>query len=521
MEDEKPKTKESSVPFLRQCFLTVSVCMNVMGHGCVIGFSAILIPSLRKPESHIKATVAEESWIASVIGFALIVGNVIITLILGTIGRKKTHILSALPLLIGWFILVIVNSVSGLIFARLLQGVAMGMLGPLCSIIIAEMTDPINRGAFLTGVSLSLSIGVLVSHTLGTFYTWQQCALMCSFITFTSLVMILYTKESPSWLIAKGRYEEAAEVFYYMRGKGTRQEDELDKMMTAQRMITTVNNKDENLPFTIKVRNYFIYLRQCFKKPEFYKPIIIMVVVYFVFQLAGLNVISSYAMDIIRQVVGPEANVRVLMIALDVERLICNILAVYVMRNYNRRIVLFSSGTICVLSYFGKAMYVYAKQEGYITSDSQVVPIALIAIYMFSLTIGISTMPFAISGEIFPLEYRGLAGGLSVLSLSINFFVAVKCFPVLTEAVGLPMTYIIYGGLVLLCLVFLFFTLPETKGKTLQEIEDNLRGVTRSDTKASETLHQSEAQVEKQTQESSLSLDEEQLEPLNKETLQP
>ncbi|XP_052753142.1 facilitated trehalose transporter Tret1-like [Galleria mellonella] len=489
MEGDSPKNKESSVPFLRQCFLTASVCINIMGHGCVIGFSAILIPSLRKPDSYIHATPSQESWIASVIGFALIFGNIIITGITGIIGRKKSHLLSTFPLLAGWFLIVLVSSVNGLILARLLQGISMGILGPLGSIIIAEMTDPKNRGGFLTCVSLSLSVGVLFCHVLGTFYTWQQCAVMCSFITFIGLVMIIYTPESPPWLISKGRYTEATEVFYWMRGRGDQQEYELENMIIAQKMARKASYAEENLPLKTKVKYYFVYLRRCFRKPEFYKPIFIMMVMYSMFQLAGLNVISSYAMDIIKEVVGPDANVKLLMIALDIERLACNVIAVFVMRTFNRRTVLFTSGSICVLSYISKGTYVYAKQHNLLPFENQWLPITLIAVYMFSITIGLSSVPFAISGEIFPLEYRGVAGGLSVISLSLNFFVAVKCFPLLTNALGLPLTYYFYGAMVFICLLYLYFTLPETKDRTLQEIEDSLRGIGPSDHKYTEPLN--------------------------------
>ncbi|KAM3959900.1 facilitated trehalose transporter Tret1 [Aphomia sociella] len=488
MEEVKPK-KESMVSFLRQCFLTASVCINICGHGCVIGFSAILIPSLRKPESHIHATASQESWIASVIGFALILGNFIVTPLMGSIGRKRSHLISTLPILTGWFLIVVSHSVNGLIIGRLLQGISMGILGPLGSVIIAEMTDPKNRGGFLTCVSLSLSSGVLFCHTLGTYFSWQQVALVCSFVTFTSLVLIIYNPESPPWLISKGRYEEATEIFYWLRGRGDEQENELEDMIKAQKMVRKASYAQENLTFRTKIRYYFVYLRRCFKKPEFYKPIFIMVLLYVMFQLAGINVISSYAMDIIRQVVGPDANVKFLMVALDVERLVCNIMAVFVMRKFNRRTVLFTSGAICVLAYFSKGTYVYAKQHNLLPFDNQYIPITLIAVYMFSLTIGVSSIPFAISGEIFPLEYRGLAGGLSVIALSLNFFIAVKCFPVLTHSIGLPFTYYFYGGMVMISLILLYFYLPETKDRTLQEIEDNLRGVSPSDRKSSEPLN--------------------------------
>ncbi|XP_034836845.1 facilitated trehalose transporter Tret1-like [Maniola hyperantus] len=484
----KTDGNRSYTPVLRQCFLTASVAVNITAHGCVIGFSAVLIPSLRRPESQIQVTTSEESWIASIVGFALIMGNFIITPLMDTWGRKKCHLLTTLPVLSGWFLLLLVNNVAGLITARLLQGISMGMLGPLGSIIIGEMTDPRNRGAFLTSVSLSLTIGVLFTHSLGAYFSWEQNALMCSFITFTSLLLIIYNPESPSWLISKGRIKEGEEIFYWLRGKNAEQKAEFENMIAAQQMQRKSSVIDEQLPLKTKIRRFFVYLRKTSTKPEFYKPIIIMFLLYTMFQFAGINVMSSYAMDIIHQVVGPDANAKFLMVLLDVERLICNLLAVFLMKTLRRRTLLFSSGAVCVLSYLGKSLYVYGKQNDFLPFDNQWVPIVLIALYMCSLTVGISSIPFAISGEIFPLEYRALGGGISVLALSMNFFIAVKCFPVLIQSMGLPLTYLLYAGIVTACLVVIYFMMPETKDRTLQEIEDSFRGLTPADHKSREPL---------------------------------
>ncbi|XP_013168658.1 PREDICTED: facilitated trehalose transporter Tret1-like [Papilio xuthus] len=483
------KNESKYMPFLRQCFVTASVALNIVGHGAVIGYAAVLIPALRSPDSPIVATPSQESWIASIIGFALIVGNFIITPLMDTLGRKKSHLLTILPNMTGWFMLLMVNNVAGLIIARFLQGIAMGMLGPLGSIIIGEMTDPKNRGAFLTSVSLSLTIGVLFSHALGTYFSWQQNALICSFITFISLILIIHAPESPSWLISKGRYEKGSEIFFWLRGKDDRQRMELEDLIAAQKSARKSSIGEEKQAIGERVKRLFNYLCKTSKKPEFYKPILIMFLLYTMFQFAGINVLSSYVMDIVHQLIGPDANAKVIMVALDVERLVCNLLAVFLMKTMKRRTLLFSTAGICVLSYLGKAGYLYCKQNDLLPYDNQWIPLFLIGIYMFSLTIGISSIPFAISGEIFPLEYRGLGGGISVWALSLNFFVAVKSFPVLIGTVGLPVTYCLYAGILVICLIVIYFLMPETKDRTLQDIENSFRGWTAEDYRNAEPLN--------------------------------
>lgn len=365
----------------------------------------------------------------------------------------------------------------------------MGMLGPLGSIIIGEMTDPKNRGMFLTSVSLSLTLGVLFSHTLGTYFTWQQSGLICSFTTFTSLCLILFTPESPSWLISKGRYDEASEVFFWLRGRSETQEREFERMIAAQKMARSSIVTEQKSSVKASLKRYFKHLNEAGKKPEFFKPVIIMCFLYTMFQFAGINVISSYATDIIEKLLGHKDNVNTLMVALDIERLVCNLIAVYLMKTWKRRTLLFSSGVVCVLSYLGKGTYVYMKQNNLLPYDSQWIPIFLVGLYMFSLTVGISSIPFALSGEIFPLQYRALGGGVSYIALSMNFFLAVKCFPVLRDSMGLSLTYFLYAAIVTFCMAVIWFMLPETKDRTLQEIEDGFRGYSPQDSKSAEPLN--------------------------------
>lgn len=420
-------------------------------------------------------------------GIALIVGNLTMTALMSTIGRKKSHILTIFPVLVGWFLIFLANSVRTLVIARFLQGLSMGMHGPLGSVIVAEMTHPANRGAFLSCISLSLAVGTFVCHTIGAYLTWQMSALTLSFIPTGSLILILFAPESPPWLISQGRYDEATKVFYWLRGRTEEEVAELERLITAQTMLKSSTVTGLKVSFCTRIRRAFRYLVETFKKPEFYKPVSIMFLMYSSFQFSGNNVLNAYALDIIRQVVGPEANAKMLLVAMDVDRIIFNIIAVFLMRKLKRRTVLFGSGLIVVSCYFTKGAFVYAKNAGMLPSamQGQWFPIMVMGIYV-SMSVGLSVMPFTISGEIFPLEYRGLAGGISALPLAVNFFLAVKCFPILNVNIGLPLTYLLYGSVVSCGLVLLFFTLPETKDKTLQEIEDKFRGLTAVDRKAAE-----------------------------------
>ncbi|KAJ0171200.1 hypothetical protein K1T71_013399 [Dendrolimus kikuchii] len=227
-------------PFYRQCFVTLGVTSNVAQFGMVMAFTAVLLPQLKTADSTIQVDTSTGSWIASVPGVALIIGNFTIPTLMSKFGRKIANIVSIVVMIIGWGCIVFATNISMLIIARLLQGLSMGMSTSLGPILIGEYTSPKNRGAFLTTMGLSMSTGTLIVHTVGSYMTWQWTALICTILTFADLLIVVFSPESPSWLADTGRYEQCRRVFKWLRGD--EEDDELNKMIEANKTANELAN---------------------------------------------------------------------------------------------------------------------------------------------------------------------------------------------------------------------------------------------------------------------------------------
>lgn len=457
-------------PFLRQCFVTAAVGSNIIGHGCVIGYPAILLPQLLVPNSEIPMDKTAASWLASVLGVTQLLGSFITPPIMERFGRRIAHLAVTMPVLIGWFITMMATSYEPLLVGRILQGLSIGMLSPLRSILIGEYASPKNRGAFLTTVSLTQAFGILFVHVLGSILSWQKTALVCVFFSFFSLIMTIYSPESPSWLVARGRYDECREVFHWLRGE--EEDAELEEMIHA-RMVFEKAKQEQKLgrkPNRVKTAIATI------QKREFYKPIIIMIHAYVMVQFAGGTTMAAYSTTIITLIMGPNVNPHFWMIFLDTQRFISNTIAVFLINKIKRRTMMFLTGGLCVLSQLAIASYTYLKQEGLLTYDAVWIPALLINLQFFTVATGMLPLPNVIGGEVFPLEYRSIGGSISLATMSASFFLVLKTFLGLVESVGIHGTYCIYAGLLTYCLLVISIFLPETKGKTLQQIEDEFRG---------------------------------------------
>ncbi|XP_026501692.2 facilitated trehalose transporter Tret1-like [Vanessa tameamea] len=453
-------------PFVKQCFVTAAVGLNIIGFGCAVGFPAVLLPQLKETDSSIPLTTESGSWIAAILALSMLAGNLMTPPIVDRLGRKAGHYALTVIFLISWYITIMATSVEALIIGRMMLGIAGGLLTTLRSILIGEYTSPRNRGAFLTTISLTQAFGIFFVHLIGSLLSWQKTALICIFFPFASLVMIMYTPESPSWLLTKGRYDECRRVFRWLRGMD--EDEELEDMIKARLAFEQAIIKDHGV-------NWYAKLLRIVRKREFYKPIMIMIHSNIIMQFSGGTTMAAYSTVIIILLMGSNANAHFWMVFLDTQRIICNTIAVYIINRTRRRMMVLTTGVLAVASHFAIAIYVYCRNHGW-EYDAIWLPALLINLQYLAVAVGTVPMPQVIGGEVFPLEYRSIGGTISLATGGGVMFLALKTFPELIDKTGLHGTYTIYGGILLVNLIIVLMLLPETMGKTLQQIEDEFRG---------------------------------------------
>ncbi|KAG6448270.1 hypothetical protein O3G_MSEX005417 [Manduca sexta] len=487
-------------PFTKQCFVVAGLSLNMAQLGMVLGFPTVLLPQLRNPNSSIPIDDSSGSWIAALPGFALMAGNLIIPILMAKLGRRIANILSIVIVLIGWVSVVTATGILWLLLARFFQGLSLGLSTGLIPIAIGEYTSPKNRGPFSISMSFIMGLGTLLVHTVGSYSTWQITALVIACITFVNLLIVIYSPESPSWLANQGRYDDSRRVFRWLRGN--EEDNELDKMLTASKLARESWENNRKLTFLKRVKSTISYMGKTLRKKEFNKPIFIMLHLFAICQWAGINVLAPYAGDIIKNVVGPDIYTPPIIVAMGIQRIISSLFAVYIIRKIKRRTMLFTMVGLNTAIVFITAAYSYAKSHKMLSFDHPAIGITLILAHMFTVATGSLPLPYTIAGEIFPLEYRSLSSGISSLFSSINIFFAIKTLPYMFNTIGVHGAYCVYFGIMVYCLTIAWFFLPETKDRTLQDIEDEFRGKPRypEDLKSAQPLTVWKSNEEKQAE---------------------
>lgn len=462
-------------PFVKQCIVTIGVTINMAGMGLVLGFSTVLLPQLKEPDSIIQINDSSGSWIAAIPGFSIVVGNFTIPSIMTKFGRKIAILATIAVSALGWLCVVLSNSVELMIAARFIQGISIGMITVLGPVIIGECTSPKNRGAFLMTIALSIGFGVFLIHTIGIYLHWQTTSYICIAFVLVDLFIVVLTPETPNWLASQGRHDECRKVFRSLRGDN--EDEELEKMITAS-IVVNKEKETEHEPktFVKRMEANLRYLKATVKERAFYKPVLVMLHIYTMAQWSGVNIVTSYTMDLVENVIGPEANVAIMIISIDIQRLISSTISLIIIRKIRRRLLLFITVSLDLITFIVLAGYTYAKQNDLLPYDSPYIGIVLIHIHVFSIVTGAMPLSYVLAGELYPMQYKGLCGGISSLFMSLNVFLVVKTIPVLFSSIGFPFTYLLYACVVGYCLFVTSVFLPETKDRTLQDIEEELRG---------------------------------------------
>lgn len=373
-------------------------------------------------------------------------------------GRKTSHYIICAPFLLGWILIACASNLGLMLLGRFFTGLCVGLLGPLGPVYIGETSEPKYRGFFLAAISLAIAVGILVCHIIGTFMTWQWTATISCLFPILSVILLMLIPESPTWLISKGEIEDGAKAFGWLRGHSEEANAELKGILENKKAA----NNEPIMTWQDKIRDL--------KSPELIKPLFIMIWFFITCQFSGVNAIAFYSIEIVEKAVGKGINHYLAMLLIDLIRVLMSVVACIICKMYGRRPLCFISGIWTAISMFGLSMFLYLKPE-----NMSWLPLTYLAVYICSISVGLVPLPWIMCGEVFPTKVRGLGSGISSATTFVAFFVVVKTAPGMMTHLGEVITFLIYGTMSLVGTAVLYYILPETKGKSLQEIEERFR----------------------------------------------
>lgn len=380
------------------------------------------------------------------------------------IGRKYTHCLLILPAVIGWMIIYFSKDISTIVIGRCFNGLNSGGTVMLGAIVIGEYTAPEVRGIFLNLKTAATCTGIIAAHILGHYFHWRTVALISCIVPVVAIVINLTWPESPSWLIAKKRLDQSKKSFHWLRGDAEKATLEFTNMKIAYCEKQTIDNRN--------ISGIVVTFFRKFQQKDFVKPILVSTVAFVLLEACGRHTFPAYAVDMLGGFTGNKSHVFVYTLSIDVITTTTALVASAIVKVCKRRTLLFLSGISSVIVLLVICLYLFLVSKQILSNDNSWIPLVLFGLYFVLTNLGCTPIPLALLGELFPLAHRSVATAITGMILSLVLMVTLKITPTLIETCEVYGTFTIFAAFMIVSLVYLYFSLPETKNRTLQEIEE-------------------------------------------------
>ncbi|XP_034240027.1 facilitated trehalose transporter Tret1-like isoform X2 [Thrips palmi] len=482
--------------------LLMQVCLGVVANmggisaGANLGFSAVALPQMRHPNATMSVNAEEASWIAGVSALATPVGCLLSGWLLDRLGRRPALLWQNVPALLGWLLLAVpadslglpgkAHGLGAVYFGRILTGLATGMGSVPGTVYVAEVGLKQLRGMLVTWTSIAISLGIVTVYVIGAVLpSWRLVAVVCAALPLLSAVLVYaVVVESPVWLLGRGRLAEARTALARTRlAHPGDVDEELASMLRNRPKPSTARSSG--------LRGVLSDLRH----PECWKPLLIMNAFFLFQQLSGVFVVIFYAVDMVVEA-GVAADPYLVAVLIGVARLLVTLVTGFLSNRVGRRPLAIVSGAGMAVCMTALATHLLLQSRGDHAGllPGPWLPAAALVSFILASTLGFLTLPWAMIGEVFPARFRGAAGGFTTCSAYLYSFAVVKAHPGAMQALGRHGVFFLYGAMALLGTLFVALALPETQGRSLQDIEDYFRGRKRvaldsADAEAAARLH--------------------------------
>ncbi len=424
--------------------------------GLLFGYdTAVIAGAIDYLQEKFHLSPGMKGWTTSNILLGCAVGAAFAGPLSDAFGRKRLLILAAVFFAVSAVWSAIPNTLTEFIVARFLGGLAVGAAAIVSPLYIAEISPAHLRGRLVALQQIAIISGMVVvsivnwiialqgDHTWNVESGWRWMFGSETLPALLFLVCLLVVPESPRWLLKRGRETEALYVLARLGGK-------LRAVWEAAEIRRAIAEETGRLDELLR--------------PGYRRLLLIAIILAILQQVTGINAIVYYTPTIFRSSGSTDAWALFWTIVTQAVNLGFTLIAIAIVDRLGRRpLLLLTSAAMGVsLVLLGTAFY---------AGLPQLWVVAFVLLYMASFAVGMGPVVWVVLAEIFPTRTRGLAMGIATVALWLADFLITQTAPMMYAAWGPAFAFWSYAVMCAVCLVFVSVFLPETKGKTLEEIE--------------------------------------------------
>ncbi len=372
------------------------------------------------------------------------------------LGRRKLLLVTAIIFTVGAIGAALSTGVVVLIMARIVAGAAIGIASFVAPLYISEIAPVKIRGKLVSVNQVALTSGIVISYLVDYAFadsgSWRWMFAMAAVPAIAFGIGLLFIPDSPRWLSSVGKDEEAL------------------KVLKAIRIPSEVDNELKDIQHSISQQkgNWSELL-----SPLLRPAMIVGIGLAIAQQITGINTVIYYAPTIFKFAGLTSASVAILAsVGVGAINLLFTLIAMQLIDRVGRRPLLLISLSGMTVSLFVLGLAFHLPQ---LSGSLGWIAIISLMVYVGSFAVGLGPVFWLVLSEIYPLRIRGRAMSLgTIANWGANLVVALT-FLSLTDILGKPGTFWLFGAITIGSWFFAYFLVPETKGKTLEEIEAHWR----------------------------------------------
>ncbi|XAR52547.1 hypothetical protein NMG60_11020684 [Bertholletia excelsa] len=437
-------------------FSTFVAACGQLGFGCAAGYSS---PAEAEIKEDLGLSTAQYSVFASTLTIGGMFGATINGKVADYIGRRGAMWLSNIFCIIGWLGILFAKDVWWLDTGRFSMGFGYGIILYATNVYVAEITPSNTRGGFVATNVMMLVSGISLMLLIGNIFSWHALAIFGLVPSVLQFLGVFFIPESPRWLAKVGRVKELEATLQCLRGKNIDIYPESEEIMDYTRTFEQLSKGN--------ILNLF--------QKRYAHSLIIGVGLMILHQFGGNSGIVYYASSIIE---NAGASISVGTTAIAIIQILFTALSVLLADKIGRRLLLMVSAAGMFLGNILIGLGFLMQDFHQAREIPAILVLSGILGYFATVSVGMHSMRWVVASEIFPMNIRGSAGSLVVFSNYFGGWIVSLTFNFIFQwsSAGVFFIYAAFCGVTV---VFVAKLVPETKCRSLEEIQASMAHVVR------------------------------------------